>query len=509
MNEQKKPNVVYILADDMGYGDVSGLNPDSVFKTPNLDGMIDGGLHFSDAHTSSSVCTPSRYSLLTGRYCWRTYLKRGVLWGTSGPLLEEGRTTLAHLAQRAGYRTACVGKWHLGWDWALKEREGGSISRDSRTSVELEDIDYWAPIAKGPTEFGFDRFYGISGSLDMPPYVYVENDLPVEEPTAWGSASEFVREGPRMASLRANNVLGHLTDRAVSVIEEGSEDQPFFLYFPITAPHTPISPAPEFDGISGVNPYVDFCLEVDARVGQIFDALERTGQLEDTLVIFTTDNGASAQPSECAMLEKRYGHRCSHIYRGYKSDIWDGGHRIPFLLHWPKGIQAGSRCDQSVGIFDFFATFAEMNDMELKDNEGPDSRSFLPAFRDDAIDASGRWALIHHSIDGRFAIRSGRWKLCRCPGSGGWSAPRDDEARRDGGWEVQLYDMEADPGENNNLARECPEQVLEMTKLLQRCIVEGRSTPGESVERLAGDALETWEQIDWLPKIPEVYVIDD
>jgi arylsulfatase A-like enzyme len=340
----------------------------------------------------------------------------------------------------------------------------------------------------------------------MPPYVYIENDMPIEEPTAWGSAKEFLREGPRMRSLRANNVLSHLTEKAVEYIENRS-DNPFMLYFPLTAPHTPISPAPEFDGVSGVNPYADFCMEVDHRVGQIVDAVRKRGELENTLIVFSTDNGASAGPSECAMLEKRYGHYCSHIYRGYKSDIWDGGHRVPFIMRWGAEIKPGTVCDQQVGVFDFYATVADILGVEVEIDSGEDSISLLPSFYGNQIDASHRQALIHHSINGMFAIRSGKWKLCCCPGSGGWSFPKDDEATNAN--DLQLYDMTADPSEKRNIIDQHPEVVAKLEKILFQCIVNGSSIVGKKGVKVESAEFEDWEQVKRLPNLPESFVVDD
>lgn len=501
-----RPNIIFILADDMGYGDIRRQNPESAFPTPNLDALIDDGLRFSDAHTSSSVCTPSRYSILTGRYCWRTYLKSGVLSAVGDALIPENRPTFATLAKQAGYDTACIGKWHVGWEWAVKKEYQGQENRHAWTGDEIDWIDYGKPIKNGPTTVGFDYFHGISGSLDMPPYVYVENDMPVEEPTAWGSGNEFLREGPRMRSLRANNVLSHLTEKAVEYIENRG-DNPYMLYFPITAPHTPISPAPEFDGVSGVNPYADFCMEVDHRVGQIVEAVRERGDLDNTLIVFTTDNGASAIPSECAMLEKRYGHHCSHIYRGYKSDIWDGGHRVPFIMRWGETIKSGSVCDQQVGVFDFYATVADILGVEVENDSGEDSISLLPSFSGNPVDTDRRQALIHHSINGMFAIRSGKWKLCCCPGSGGWSSPRDDETNEAN--DLQLYDMTSDPSEKRNLVDEYPRIVEDLEKILSQCIVNGSSIVGKKGVEVQVGEMEKWEQIKRLPELPENYVVDD
>jgi len=311
-----------------------------------------------------------------------------------------------------------------------------------------------------------------------------------------------------MAGLRANNVLAHLTERAVTYIEEQDPQNPFFLYFPLTAPHTPIAPGPDFAGQSGINPYADFCMEVDTRVGQILTALQKSGLDHNTLVIFTTDNGASRVQSECDMLEKQYGHYSSYIYRGYKSDIWDGGHRIPFLVRWPAQIQANTVCEERVGIFDLFATAAELTGTTVPDNAGEDSVSLLPAFRGDTIPEAADRCLIHHSIDGMFALRRGDWKLCRCPGSGGWSF-RERDARWAQCPDNQLYHMADDPAEQNNLALRDPDRVEELTHLLHRAVVRGRTTDGTAVQNDPEVPVESWQQLNWLPDIPESFVIDD
>ncbi len=508
-----KPNIVYILADDMGYGDVAYLNRDCKFPTPNIDRIGQEGMIFTDAHSSSSLCTPSRYSILTGRYCWRTYLKSGVLWGAGGAIIEEGRPTVASLLKNAGYNTACIGKWHLGWDWAIKPGFEGKIDKET-TSGEggrMEWIDFSRPVGNGPTTRGFDYYYGIIASLDMPPYVYVENDMPVPEPLAWQKQDGMCRPGPRNESLRWDNVLPNLANRAVSYIEEQSQNDPFFLYLPLTAPHTPIAPTDEFKGKSGINDYTDFCIEVDHRVGQVLDALDRKGLSNNTIVIFTTDNGASAKHAECARLERDFGHFCSYIYRGYKSDIWDGGHRLPFLVRWPTTVTPGSVCNQRTGIFDLFATAADITGQEVPDDAGEDSVSLLPALKGGVIDESIREALVHHSENGMFALRKGKWKLCRCPASGGRGVNDidDEKARQLALPEVQLYDMESDPGERENLCETRPEIVRELTELLHRTVIAGRSTPGTPQPNSPDRNLEDWEQVNWLPEIPEEFKRSD
>lgn len=508
-----RPNIVYILADDMGYGDVRFLNSDCKFPTPNIDRLGQEGMIFTDAHSSSSLCTPSRYSILTGRYCWRTYLKSGVLWGAGGPIIEEGRETVASLLKDSGYSTGCIGKWHLGWDWAVKPGYESRVDQNTTSGEkgQMDWIDFSRPIKNGPTTRGFDYYYGIAASLDMPPYVYVENDMPVSEPLEWQAQDGMCRPGLRTESLRWDNVLPNLTNHAVSYIEKQAEEQPFFLYFPITAPHTPIAPTRKFRGKSGMNDYTDFCMEVDHRVGQVLDALDRTGLAESTIVVFSTDNGTSGNHADCPRLQEEFGHYSSHIYRGFKSDIWDGGHRLPFLVRWPGVVTPGSVCDQRVGLFDLLATAAEITGQEIPDNTAEDSVSLLPALTGGTIDESVREALVHHSERGMFALRKGKWKLCRCPGSGGrgFNDIDDAKAREMRLPEVQLYDMTTDPGERENLCEKHPEVVSGLTKLLHRIVVEGRSTPGEPLGISPDRAIEDWDQINWLPELPEEFIRSD
>lgn len=487
----KSPNVVYILADDMGYGDVEHLNPECKIPTPNLNRLGREGMSFSDAHSSSAVCTPSRYSILTGQYCWRTYLKKGVLSGVGNSLIDDGQQTFAHLAKRVGYKTACIGKWHIGWEWAVKD--GHKANRDGWMGDQVDWVDYTQPIKRGPLDAGFDEFYGICGSLDMPPYVYVDGDQPVAEATAWVEADEFYRAGPAMEGLRANAVLGELTDKAVEFISRQKNDEPFFLYFPLTAPHTPIAPSPEFVGKSTIGAYGDFCMEVDHRVGQVMQALEDHGLSEDTILVFTTDNGASPVNNP-EKIKAEHDHASSHIYRGYKSDIWDGGHRIPFMVKWPSGIPANSWCDHPIGIFDTIATFAELHGLADVEGAIEDAVSFLPCFKGEKPQER---LLVHHSIDGMFGVRSGDWKLCRCAGSGGWSKPTDEEAMAEGLPSVQLYRMSDDPSEGKNLSEDYPEVVAELTQKCHTLVTKG------------GANLEDWDQVNWIPEIPERYVLDD
>jgi arylsulfatase A len=478
------PNIVLILADDLGYGDVKCNNPEGKIATTHLDRLAAGGMRFTDAHSTSSVCTPTRYSVLTGRYNWRTRLQSGVLGGLSPPLIDAKRLTVAGLLRQHGYHTACVGKWHLGMTWA---RKPGTPAFDDQVEKGPEgwNVDYTRPIADGPTTRGFDYYFGISASLDMVPYTFLENDRVTVIPSVdkkfplMLGKKPIARCGPGAAAFEAIDVLPTLTRKAVDYIGQRASDaragRPFFLYLPLNSPHSPVVPAPAWQGRSGLNPYGDFVLQTDDCVGQILAALDRHHLADNTLVVFTSDNGCSPVADFPALLAQ--GHNPSYLLRGHKADIWDGGHRVPFLVRWPGKVAPGTTCDQLVGLVDLMATCAAIVGATLPPNAGEDSVSLLPALRGEARQPL-REALVHHSINGRFAIRQGKWKLELCPGSGGWSVPRDPEALRRKLPPVQLYDLTADLGEQLNRQAEHPEVVARLTKLLERYVAQGRSTPG-------------------------------
>jgi len=478
-----KPNIIYILADDMGYGDVSCLNEHSKIKTTHLDTMAREGMRFQDAHATSAVCTPSRYSILTGRYNWRSRLKQGVLLGYSGPLIEPGRMTVASLLKVNGYKTACVGKWHLGWSWAKTGRGEG-------------DVDFTKPVAHGPLDAGFDYFFGISASLDMPPYVYVENNMATSVPDRVMPENKnkgYWREGVIAPDFKHAEVLPKLAEKAVRFIDASAGGQkPFFLYFALPAPHTPILPSPAFAGKSGTNEYGDFCLQVDHVAGQIAEALERNGIAENTIVIFTADNGCapSADLEELSLK----GHYPSHVFRGHKADIYEGGHRIPLVIRWPREIAAGSESGETVCLADLMATCAELLGVRLPDNAGEDSVSNLSAWRGCSTGAPLREATVHHSVNGSFSIRQGRWKLEMCPGSGGWSYPRPGK-ECECFPPIQLYDLTDDIGERRNIHDRHPEVVEHLKSLLANYIRNGRSTPGVPQPNTGSPY---WPQLQWM-----------
>jgi arylsulfatase A-like enzyme len=452
---QSPPNIVYILCDDLGYGDVQALNPTrGKIATPNIDRLASQGMTFTDAHSGSSVCTPTRYGILTGRYAWRSRLQSGTLIGDSPPLIASNRLTVPAMLKQHGYTTAAMGKWHLGL-----------------TFGENRWVD---PIRDGPLQHGFDSFFGISASLDMPPFAYIENDRFPQPPTV---EKKWVRSGPAAKDFDAENVLPDLTARAVQYLAaRDRKQQPFFLYLAFSAPHTPILPTKQWQGKSGLGPYGDFVMEVDWATGQVLDAIDHAGLADDTLVIFTSDNGC-APAADVKHLEAQ-GHFPSAIYRGYKADIWDGGHRIPFIARWPGHIRAGSRSDTTMCLTDLMATCGELLEHKLPPDAGEDSVSILPILLGRADATVGRKAIVHHSNDGYFAIRRANWKLELCAGSGGWAAPREPAALQMGMPREQLYDLAADPSEQHNLAADRPDVVQSLTALLTQYLDTGRSTPG-------------------------------
>jgi len=485
----QQPNIIYILADDMGYGDLSCLNEDSKIHTVHLDRLAAEGMTFRDAHASSAVCTPSRYSILTGRYNWRSWLKQGVTFGYDRALIEPERMTVAGLLQAHGYATACIGKWHLGWTWP-------------KSGDAVDDVDFTRPIKDGPTSRGFDYFFGISASLDMPPYVYIENDAPTELPNRIvpeSTGKAFWREGPIAPDFAHAEVLPKLTGKALAWIERNiSQETPFFLYFPLPAPHTPILPIAEFRDKSGTNAYGDFCLHVDAVVGQIMAALEQLGVADNTILIFTSDNGCSPMADFAEL--SGVGHNPSYVFRGHKADIYEGGHRIPLLVRWPAAIQAGTQTDETVCLIDLIATCADILGVTLPDHVGEDSVSNLPLWTGAPVEGPLREATVHHSINGSFSIRKGKWKLEMCPGSGGWSYPRPGK-ECEGLPPIQLYDLDSDIGERCNVYDAHPDVVAELKALLTHYVQEGRSTPGTKQNNTGG---VTWEQLWWmLTRTPE------
>jgi arylsulfatase A-like enzyme len=468
---------VYILADDLGYGDVGYLNPASKIATPNIDRLAAEGMNFKDAHSGSSVCTPTRYGILTGRYAWRSPLKRGVLLGYSPPLIEASRPTVASFLKQHGYATACIGKWHLGMTWPTRGNEPPAPGPAGEYPEAA--IDFRQPIKDGPCARGFDSFFGISASLDMTPYVFIENDHVVAQPTARQPKAGFVRAGAKDPAFRFEDVLPRFTDRAVDYINEraGRRGSPFFLYLALNAPHTPIAPAPQFRGKSQAGDYGDYVVEVDWAVGRVLKAIDDNTLADNTLVILTSDNG----PERIAYPRiQEYHHYSMDGLRGVKRDAWEGGHRVPFLARWRGKVRPGSVCDQTICHTDLMATLAAILGVTLPEGAGPDSFSLLPALLEQKRDRPIREATVHHTASGRFAIRQGPWVLI--DHATGDDNREPDWFKKERGYQPhdqpgELYNLSQDPAEHHNLYASRPEVVKGLKQLLEKYKAEGRSVP--------------------------------
>ena len=456
------PNIVYVLCDDLGYGDVHCLNPErGKIATPHADRLAAQGMLFTDAHSGSSVCTPTRYGILTGRYAWRTKLQSGVLGGDSKALIAADRLTVPKLLRDHGYATAGIGKWHLGMTLP--------------PAKDLSEV-----IRDGPLTRGFDYYFGISASLDMAPFAFIENDHYTQAPTA---TKQWIRKGPAAPDFEAIDVLPTLTRKAVEYINrQATAKKPFFLYLALASPHTPIVPGKDWQGKSGLGNYGDFVMQTDWALGQVMDAVDHAGLAENTLLVFTSDNGCSPAAG-VANLETQ-GHFPSANLRGYKSDIWDGGHRIPFIVRWPGVTKPGAVCSQLICLTDLMATSGEIVGAKLPDNAGEDSVSILSLLK--GHDEPVHDAVVHHSINGMFAIRTTQSKLIFGAGSGGWSKPGGDQAP------VQFYDMTKDSGEQRNRQADDATEVLRLTQLMNKYINSGRSTRGP---RQTNDyAIDLWKK---------------
>ncbi len=457
-----RPNIMIILADDLGSGDLACLNPESKIATPNFDRLASQSIRFNDAHSPSSVCTPTRYALLTGRYSWRSRLKRGVLVGDSRALIEPGRWTIASMLQELNYDTMGIGKWHLGL-------------------TDTQPTNFKATLLPGPLSVGFDHYFGIPASLDMTPYVYFRDDRVVELPTDEIARSAhrrqngggFWRGGAIAPGFRHDEVLPKIEEEAVSFLESRSNNEtPFFLYVPLSAPHTPWLPLDDFRGKSGAGYYGDFVMQVDATLGAILGALEESGKADNTLLIVTSDNGAHWPVPDI----EKFGHAANASWRGQKSDIHEGGHRIPFFVRWPGEIEGNTTCATTTCFTDLMATIASVVGQSLPDDAGEDSFDLAPLLFSEA-DSIDRAPVIHHSGQGMFAIRDGDWKLIEGLGSGGFTAPRriDPATLGPDAPLGQLYNLRDDPAEEQNLWIDRPEVVARLSEKLESIRTQGRS----------------------------------
>ena len=431
--DHRHPNIVVILADDLGYGDIGVYNAESKIPTPSLDNLAQAGLRFTDAHSPSSVCTPSRYGLLTGRYAWRSRLKRGVLQGYDPSLIEPDRATVASLLRDRGYATAAIGKWHLGLG-------------------DEHPTNYDQPLSSGPLTAGFDYFFGIPASLDMAPFVYIENDRVVEGATNQieegvhrrNGGDGYWQAGAIAPGFDHTEVMPRLIEKSVEYIaQQADRAQPFFLYIPLTAPHKPWLPTDEFVGVSEAGFYGDFVAQVDASVQQILDALNDANLVEDTLVIVTSDNGSRWEPFEI----DEFRHMANGPLRGQKTEIYEGGHRVPLIAAWPGRIPEGTTTDALVSLTDIYATFAELTGSASPLGEAEDSISFLRTLLG-SEDSFNRTSMILHSSKGVFAVREGRWKWIETAGHGGYGWTRIEDVAG------QVYDLDVDLAESKDLINE-------------------------------------------------------
>lgn len=475
--EEPKPNILVILADDLGYGDVHCYNPQrGKIPTPNIDRLAAQGVRFTDAHSSSGICSPSRYALLTGRYHWRTRLQRGIVGVFGEPLIAPDRMTIGTLAKQHGYSTAAIGKWHLGWDWPIPENkrklftelDGKSGGANQKGDTTLTDAHRAAwrevfsqPIPGGPTTRGFDEYFG-TDVPNWPPYCFIENNRTLGIPSERLSAEKLKkyqasRQGPALPGWTLEPILPALGDRACDFITRHAKaKKPFLLYLPLTTPHTPLAVNEAWRGKSGLdNAAADLIMETDDVVGRVLNTLDESGVASQTFVLFTSDNGFAPYVG-AADLEKR-GHYPSGPLRGYKFDVWEGGHRVAFMARWPGVVKPGSVCNQLVHQTDILRTLADILGTELPDNAGEDSFSLLPLLKGD--DKPVRPHAVSCAGAGTPGVRKGDWKFI--PGK-----------------EPGLYNLAEDIGETKNLANDKHELVAEMNALLEQLIIDGRSTPG-------------------------------
>ena len=480
------PNIVLIYTDDQGFGDSSYLNSDAKFQTPNLDRLAAEGIAFTNAHCSDTVCTPSRYGLLTGRYCWRTAFKRGVLGAEATCLIEEGRMTIASMLRDAGYQTAMVGKWHLGMDFPGTAR----------------NRDWTKPVQDMPLDKGFDYFYGIPASLNygvlawfegrhakVPPTLFTAKkpnrrhmDYRIMPPYQSSSAQTRRELGKPAIEVASDFVdrqcLTRFTDKAIQWIKQTTSTKhpkPFFVYLPYTSPHYPVCPLPEFHGRGDCGGYGEFMIETDYHIGRLMKHLTQMGLDEETLIIFSSDNGPEKSWRERA---KKFGHRSNGIYRGGKREIYEGGHRVPFFVRWPNGItEPGRTCDELIGQTDLLATLAQIVGAEIPSNAAEDSQSFASLLNSVEMNRD-RSPVIHHDAKGRFAISDGEWKLV---------LPHEKK-------DMELFHLKTDPSESSNVASKHPERLKKLTEAITDIVCNGRSNKGKSVPNDTG----YWADLTWI-----------
>ncbi|NNE93230.1 MAG: arylsulfatase [Verrucomicrobiales bacterium] len=479
------PNILILYADDLGFGDLGCYNPDSKIPTPNLDKLAAEGMRFTDGHSSSGICTPSRYALLTGRHHWRDF--HGIVNAFGDSPFKPERLTLPEMLKKKGYTTAAIGKWHLGWNWdAIRKPDAKPIGEGRRKAWGPEAFDWSKSIPNGPLDHGFDYYFGDT-VINFPPYCWIENDKVVRAPDTmmdtakWKEIKEGnweCRPGPMISDWDPYENIPTTTQKAVEFLQDRKDaESPFFLYFAFPSPHAPIIPNDEFDGKSGAGPYGDFVYETDHACGRILRALEENGLAENTVVVFSADNG----PEKYAYArDEKFDHWSAHPLRGLKRDIYEGGHHVPFIVKWPEVTEAGKTSGALVSQIDLMATFAAAIDFELPDkNAAEDSHNLLPLLKGE-VD-SVRSTHIHNTRENSYAIRHGDWVLVDAKNgylsgrNAAWEKKRDYPV--DDKLPVELYNLKTDIGQKNNLAAKNPEKVAELKDLLKKIREQGFSAP--------------------------------
>lgn len=474
-----RPNIVILYADDMGYGDLGVQNPESRIPTPNLDGLAAHGTRFTDAHSSSGVCTPSRYALLHGRYHWRKF--HGIVNAFDQPILDADRTTLPEMLKTKGYKTACIGKWHLGWDWNAIKRPGvrpTKVPSKEQGSFEVKSFDWRKPIPGGPLSHGFDYYFG-DDVPNFPPYAWFENDRVITEPTVPLSTPKQTAEGawearpgPSVKDWDFWAVMPKLTEKAVEWIAQQKQDEPFFLYFPFTSPHAPIVPTPDFIGKSKAGGFGDFVTQTDDTVGRVLQALKDGGFAENTLVIFSADNGPERYAYDRI---QNFQHRSMGPLRGLKRDIWEGGHRVPFLVRWPGVVPAGKVNAGILSQIDVFATIATVVRADIPAGSGEDSYSQLTFIKGDS--PSARDTVVHNTNADGYALRHGDWVLIAAKTGAVSKVPEWFDQANGYTRNTQpgeLYNLRNDLAQKHNLYAEQPDKVRELTTLLKQVRAKGQ-----------------------------------
>ena len=476
--KEAKPNIVILYADDMGVADISYGNKDAKIQTPNIDRLASKGMTFTDGHSSSGICTPSRFALLTGQHHWRRF--HGIVGAFGGTVFKQDDFTIAKMLKKQGYQTGCFGKWHLGWDFEAIRKPGAA----GKDKTAASSYDWTKRFPDGPLDQGFDRYFG-DGTINFPPYCWIDNDRfatlptkPVIKSEPLAGAGSF-RPGPMTESWNPYDILPTITDKTVEWIEEQKGDKPFFAYLAFNSPHYPIVPNKEFHGKSKAGYYGDFMIETDAMVGKVMAALEKKGFAENTIVIFTADNGAENLGFD--RLEK-FDHWSSGNFRGLKRDIYEGGHRVPFIVSWRGKIKAGSRSDEVVSQVDFAATFAGITGYTLSNKEAMDSYDLLPVLTGKEYQKPLRHATVQNTNKGKYALRQGDWVFLNT--SSGAAKGEKKEYLEHFGLKTfskqipgLLFNLKDDPRQSKNLYAKHPEKVASMNNLLKRYLNGERCAP--------------------------------